>query len=210
MQRRRWTQEEIETLSRLYPDHYASEVADILGRGVSAIYCKARELGIDSSPEKIQRAGYEGAMHPAALATRFKNGSVPLNKGKKVSAEVYAKIQPSMFKKGHTPANHRDVGSEWIDRDGYVFVKVAEPDKWKQKHRVVWESVNGAIPEGYNVQFKNHNRQDCRIENLYLISREDQIKTENAYWVKYPKVLQEIIRLKGIVKRLIHKIDKNE
>lgn len=209
MQRRRWTQEEIETLSRLYPDHYASEVADILGRGVSAIYCKARELGIDSSPEKIKRAGYEGSMHPAALATRFKNGSVPFNKGKKVSAEVYAKIQPSMFKKGHTPANHREVGSEWIDRDGYVFVKVAEPDKWKQKHRVVWESVNGAIPEGYNVQFKNHNRQDCRIENLYLISRENQIKTENAYWVKYPKVLQEIIQLKGVVKRLIHKIDKN-
>ena len=132
-----------------------------------------------------------------------------MNKGKKISPEVYAKCQPTMFKKGNKPHNHKEVGSERIDRDGYIMVKVAEPNKWRLKHRIIWEQVNGAIPKGFNVQFKNHNPQDCRIENLYLISQAEQMVTENAYWAKYPKDLQEIIHLKGVVNRAIHKAEKN-
>ena len=29
----KWTQQEIDTLTRMYPNHYAREIADILGRG---------------------------------------------------------------------------------------------------------------------------------------------------------------------------------
>ena len=205
----KWTQEEIEILSRLYPNHYAREIAGILGRGISSIHCKARDLGIESSREKIQRAGYEASKSPASIAARFQNGSVPLNKGKKVSPEIYAKMQPTMFKKGQTPVNHRDVGSERVNVDGYIEIKVAEPNRWRLKHRVIWEQVNGAIPKGFNVQFKNHNRQDCRIENLYLISKAEQMAKENSFYAKYPKEIQEIIRLKGVVNRAIHKAEKN-
>ena len=205
----KWTQEEIDILSRLYPNHYAREIAGILGRGISSIYCKARTLGIESSREKIQRAGYEVSKSPASIAARFQNGSVPLNKGKKVSPEIYAKMQPTMFKKGQTPVNHRDVGSERVNVDGYIEIKVAEPNRWRLKHRVIWEQVNGAIPEGFNVQFKNHNRKDCRIENLYLISKAEQMAKENSFWAKYPKEIQEIIHLKGVVNRAIHKVEKN-
>lgn len=28
-----WTQQEIDTLTRMYPNHYAREIAEILGRG---------------------------------------------------------------------------------------------------------------------------------------------------------------------------------
>lgn len=207
--KRNWTQEEIDILSRLYPNHYASEIAEILGRGISSIHRKARALGIESSREKIQRTGYETSKSPASIASRFQNGSVPLNKGKKVSPEIYAKMQPTMFKKGQTPVNHRDVGSERVNVDGYIEIKVAEPNRWRLKHRVIWEQVNGAIPKGFNVQFKNHNRQDCRIENLYLISKAEQMAKENSFWAKYPKEIQEIIHLKGVVNRAIHKVEKN-
>ena len=205
----KWTQEEIDTLTRMYPNHYAREIAGILGRGISSIYCKARTLGIESSREKIQSAGYEVSKSPASIARRFQNGSVSLNKGKKVSPETYAKMQPTMFKKGHTPVNHRDVGSERVNMYGYIEIKVAEPNRWRLKHRVIWEQVNGAIPKGFNVQFKNHNRQDCRIENLYLISKAEQMAKENSFWAKYPKEIQEIIHLKGVVNRAIHKVEKN-
>ena len=205
----KWTQEEIDILSRLYPNHYAREIAGILGRGISSIHCKAQALGIESSREKIQRAGYEASKSPASIAARFQNGSVPLNKGKKVSPEIYAKMQPTMFKKGHTPVNRRDVGSERVNVYGYIEIKVAEPNRWRLKHQVMWEQVNGTIPRGYNVQFKNHNRQDCRIENLYLISKAEQMAKENSFWAKYPKEIQEIIHLKGVVNRAIHKVEKN-
>ena len=207
--KRNWTQEEIDTLSQLYPNHYASEIAEILGRGISSIHCKAQSLGLESSREKIQRTGYEASKSPASIATRFQKGSVPLTKGKKVSPEIYAKMQPTMFKKGHTPVNHRDVGSERVNVDGYIEIKVAEPNRWRLKHRLIWEQVNGAIPKGFNVQFKNHNPQDCRIENLYLISKSEQMAKENSFWAKYPKEIQEIIHLKGVVNRAIHKAEKN-
>ena len=67
----KWTQEEIDTLTRMYPNHYAREIADILGRGISSIHCKASSLGLESSLEKIQRAGYETSKSPASMATRF-------------------------------------------------------------------------------------------------------------------------------------------
>ena len=205
----KWTQEEIDTLTRMYPNHYAREIAGILGRGVSSIHCKAQALGIESSREKNQRAGYEASKSPASIAARFKNGSVPLNKGKKVSPAIYAKMQPTMFKKGQTPVNHRNVGSERVNVDGYIEIKVAEPNRWRLKHRVIWEQVNGAIPKGFNVQFKNHNRQDCRLDNLYLISKAEQMAKENSFWAKYPKEIQELIHLKGVVNRAIHKAEKN-
>ena len=204
----KWTQEEIEILSRLYPNHYAREIAGILGRGISSIYCKARTLGIESSREKIQRAGYEVSKSPSSIASRFPKGHTPVNKGKRVSPETYAKCQPTMFKKGQTPVNHRDVGSERVNVDGYIEIKVAEPNRWRLKHRVMWEQVNGTIPRGYNVQFKNHNPLDCRIENLYLISKAEQMAKENSFWAKYPKEIQEIIHLKGVVNRAIHKAEK--
>ena len=205
----KWTQEEIDTLTRMYPNHYAREIAGILGRGISSIHCKASSLGLESSLEKIQRVGYETSKSPASIAARFQKGYVPPNKGKKVSPEVYSKIQPTMFKKGRTPVNHRDVGAERVNVHGYIEIKVSEPNSWRLKHRVMWEQVNGTIPRGYNVQFKNHNPLDCRIENLYLISKAEQMAKENSFYAKYPKKIQEIIRLKGVVNRAIHKAEKN-
>lgn len=147
--------------------------------------------------------------HPNNIAARFTKGHVPDNKGKKMSSEQYTKCQPTMFKKGLKPHNHREVGSERINVDGYREIKVAEPGKWMLKHRVIWEQVNGPIPKGHNVQFKNHDPLDCRIDNLYLISKSDQMAKENSYYARYPKELQEVIRLKGVVNRIIHKQQKN-
>ena len=209
MIRKVWTQEEIDILSRMYPDHFAKEIAGALGRGVSSIYCKAQQLGLESTPDKIRRSGLLSCNHPNNVAARFTKGHHPSNKGKKMPPEVYSKVARTMFKKGQTPVNHRDVGSERVNVDGYIEIKVAEPNRWRLKHRVIWEQVNGAIPRGHNVQFKNHNPLDCRIENIYLISREDQMAKENSFYAKYPKDLQEVIHLKGVVNRAIHKAERN-
>ena len=209
MTKKIWTQEEIDILSRMYPDHFAKEIAGVLGRGVSSVYCKARQLGLRCMPDKIRRAGYLSCNHPNNVACRFTKGHPSPNKGKKVSPEVYAKMSRTMFKKGQQPVNHREVGSERVNVYGYIEIKVAEPNRWKLKHRVIWEQVNGAIPRGHNVQFKNHNPLDTRIENLYLISKADQMAKENSYYAKYPKDLQEIIHLKGVVNRAIHKAQRN-
>ena len=210
MVKRIWTKEEINILLRDYqdPNIFTADIAKRLDRTLPQVYNKARKIGLKAPLERNRIAGKLGTNHPNAVAHRFKKGSVPPNKGKKMSPEVYEKVKKTMFKKGNSPVNHREVGSERINVDGYIEIKVAEPNRWKLKHRIIWEQVNGEIPRGYNVQFKNHNTQDCRIENLYLICRAEQMRTENSLVAKYPKEMQEVIRLKGVVNRIIHKRER--
>ena len=52
-------------------------------------------------------------------------------------------------------------------------------------HRVVWESVNGTpIPDGYEINHINENKEDNRFENLNLMTHKDNInfgsRTERA------------------------------
>lgn len=192
------------------PNIFPIDIAKRLNRRVQQVYQKAKAMGLKAPLERIRLAGKLATDHPNAVAHRFKKGSIPPNKGKKMSPEFYKKAKPTMFKKGHTPVNHREVGSERVNVDGYIEIKVAEPNKWKLKHRVIWESHNGKIPHGHNIQFKNHNTQDCRIENLYMISKAEQMRNENSFIAKYPKELQDVIRLKGMVKRQIHKHQRQE
>ena len=212
MQKRKWTQQEEETLSRLYEDPkvFAKDIGTILGRTLPQIYQKARAMGLKAPMERLRMAGKIGMQHPKSVATRFHKGHIPQNKGKKVSPEIYEKMSHTMFKKGHISENKREVGAERVNVYGYIEIKVAEPNVWRLKHRIVWEQHNGAIPPGYNVQFKNHNTQDCSIENLYLISKAEQMRNENSLIAKYPKELQDVIRLKGVVNRQIHKHQKNQ
>lgn len=212
MQKKKWTQQEEETLSRLYEDPkvFAKDIAIMLGRTLNQVYNKAMAMGLKAPMERLRIAGKIGMQHPGSIATRFHKGQIPPNKGKKVSPEIYEKMSPTMYKKGHISENKREVGAERVNVYGYIEIKVAEPNVWRLKHRIVWEQHNGAIPPGYNVQFKNHNTQDCRIENLYLISKAEQMRNENSLIAKYPKELQDVIRLKGVVNRQIHKHQKNQ
>lgn len=104
---------------------------------------------------------------------RFEKGLIPANKGQKMSPEVYEKCKVTMFKKGNIPVNHREVGSERITKDGYIEVKIAEPNKWRLKHLVVWEEVNGPVPKGYAVLFRDSDRTNTDISNLKLVKRSE-------------------------------------
>ena len=106
----------------------------------------------------------------SGLTGRFCKGHVPANKGKKMSAEDYAKAKATMFQKGHSPHNHRPVGSERLDRDGYRYVKIAEPNKWRMKHVLEWERVHGPVPRGHKLLFIDQTRNNTCIDNLVLVS----------------------------------------
>ena len=103
---------------------------------------------------------------------RFEKGHVPANKGKKMPAEVYEKSKRTMFRKGHQPASHREVGSERINVEGYVEIKVAEHRRWQLKHRVIYENYHNVKLKSTDVViFLDGNKQNFDIENLALIDR---------------------------------------
>lgn len=109
----------------------------------------------------------------SGLTGKFRKGQIPHNKGKKMPKEVYEKVKHTMFAKGNVPPNHRPVGSERISKDGYIEVKVAEPNKWRLKQRVVYEETKGKIPEGCPIIFLDGNKRNFDIDNLRCITRSE-------------------------------------
>ncbi len=103
----------------------------------------------------------------SGLTGRFPKGHIPFNKGKK----GVGGWEPTQFKKGHRPWNYKPVGTERINSDDYVDVKIADPNKWKGKHILIWEEHNGPVPKGHVVIFGDGNRRNFDPNNLILVSR---------------------------------------
>lgn len=101
----------------------------------------------------------------------FKAGRVPFNKGQK----GLGGWEPTQFKKGNRPHNYKPVGTERVNGEGYVDVKVADPSKWRSKHIIVWERENGNVPQGHVVIFGDGDRSNIVLENLILISRKQLV-----------------------------------
>ena len=102
---------------------------------------------------------------------RFQKGCVSHNKGKKMPPELYEKCKETMFKKGNEPVNHRPVGSERITKDGYIEVKIEEPNKWRLKHLIIWEEANGPVPPKHCIFFMDNDRTNVTLDNLRVIPR---------------------------------------
>jgi hypothetical protein len=98
---------------------------------------------------------------------RYKKGQKPVNAGTK----GVMKANATSFKPGQRPHNWRTVGSERTSVDGYVEIKVAEPNKWRMKHAVVYEKRYGAIPKGSTVIFGDGDKTNFALENLVLVTR---------------------------------------
>lgn len=125
----------------------------------------------------------------SGLTGRFEKGHKTFNKGKKwddyMPIESQKKCKGTTYRKGNIPHNHRTIGSERITKEGYVEVKIKEPNKWLLKHRHIYEKEYGKIPDGYNLIFLDGNRQNIDLSNLKLVSKaEDLIMNRNKLFKK--------------------------
>ena len=111
---------------------------------------------------------YKNRKLNSGLTGRFEPGHVPFNKGRKGVTQGGVETQ---FKKGNRPHNYLPVGTERVNTDGYVDIKIADPNKWRGKHLLIWEQHNGPVPNGRAVIFGDGNRRNFDINNLILVSR---------------------------------------
>lgn len=105
------------------------------------------------------------------ISGQFQKGNTPHNKGRK--GECYQGCEKTWFPKGHIPKNLKPIGSERITKDGYIKIKVDNPDVWKLKHRVAWEKEHGKIPSNHAIIFLDGDKTNCNIENLKMVSRSE-------------------------------------
>ena len=209
--RRPWTPAELQHLLRDYPDTPTAELAKRLNRSISQVYNKAGKLGLHKSQAYLDSpaACRLPNGNNAGRNTRFKKGDTPWNKGLSYSAGGRSK--DTRFKPGCRRGNamhlYQPIGTERVTKDGYLQRKVNDDmplqRRWQMVHRLVWEEHNGPIPKGYAIQFLNGDRQDCRIENLALISRQHLMQQNTVH--NLPKELAQVVQLKGAVTRQINK-----
>jgi len=154
--------------TKLYPAEVKAFIeGNYVGVGPTEMTKRLNEtFGISYTRAQI-KAYYGNHRYNSGVTGRFQKGCLPvyaMHKGEHFSPATE-------FKPGQMPVSYLPVGTEKIRDDGYVWVKVADPKAWKQKHRLIWEEVNGPVPDGQVLLFADGNKQNVNLDNLLLISR---------------------------------------
>lgn len=192
-----YTDKEIQIIIKYYPDHGCSGAKGCCNRfkrigrirSRKAIALKAFKLGIQYTGEK------KGV---------YKKGQIPVNKGKKMSPEMYAKCSRTMFKKGRQPHNTRYDGAISYRKDNtgrsYWHVRT-ELNKWHLLHRIIYENISGVTirPEDC-IRFKDGDTNNIHPDNLDLISNKENMNLHNPR-MYYPADVVAVIRLNNKIKR---------
>ena len=144
---------------------------------------------------------------------RFCKGHVAWNKGIKGLHHSPA----TEFKAGHLPANTKYDGCLSLRKkqngERYYYIRISQA-KWVLYQRYIWELKYGKIPKGMIIAFKDKNVLNCKLENLEMISRIENLKrnlnrekmseTMKATWyieklrVKYLRPQQTKLRVGNI------------
>ena len=156
----RWTDEEKEYLASIVKGKTYKELLALMNE----------KFDYEFSSQQI-----ESALRRYNLKTgntgQFKKYQEPWNKGLK----GYIGANKTSFKKGTIPPNYKPVGTERFAKDGYIEVKVKDPNVWELKHRYIYKKHHGEIPNGYNVIFTDKNISNFDIDNLILVSKAEML-----------------------------------
>lgn len=94
------------------------------------------------------------------------------------------------FKIKKQQKNFLPIGTERISVRGITEVKTG-PLTWKQKHRIIWEEVNGPLPDDCCILFANDDKTDFAIENLVCITRRELAVLNKRKFDYYDKDTKE-------------------
>jgi hypothetical protein len=158
----KYTKKQIEYLISIVPGHSYQEIIDL--------FCKRFKLQL--SLNQIKSFIGNRKLNTGRTGC-FSKGHIPFNKGQKGLNIGGVETQ---FKKGHKPYNYQPVGTERVNGDDYVDIKIADPNKWKGKHILVWETQNGPVPKGHVVIFGDGNNRNFDPNNLILVSRKQLVR----------------------------------
>jgi hypothetical protein len=204
----KYTPAEIRFLERNIAGRSYAELAELFNR----------RLGLPVTAEQMRRTASRYGLSNGR-GGRFKPGQTPFNKGKK--GYYSPGSEKGWFRPGHKPWTYKPVGTERINGDGYVDVRIRNPTgkcwkNWKAKHRIIWEKARGKIPRGHVVIFADGDKRNFAPDNLLMISQKELgvmnlqgLISPNAGLTRIGKTIADIRILIAGRKRGIKKNEKS-
>lgn len=178
-------------------------MAKAIGRSNCLVKGRMKKMGLVVPREIIEQR---------IIDSRYKKGQVPCNKGKKMDPELYQKIKHTFFKEGHTPINTlydkaiRLRKYKKANYGPYYYIRISKKN-WIPYHQYLWVEKYGNIPAGFIVVFKDKNTLNCVIENLEMISIEENMKRNTIH--NYPEEIVKAVQTRSLLTRTINKVKKN-
>ena len=221
--RRRWTEYEDEVLRQHYATTLTVDLAELLCHTLSSTHQRARKLGLFKSIDFIQETARARSAKPdhGGRAHQFKPGVPSWSKGLKGRVGVQEACKATQFKKGRPASEARNyvpIGTLRLSKDGYLERKVSDDPgiyparRWVALHRLVWEAVNGPVPDGCIVVFKpgakTADPEAVTADRLECLTRRENM-LRNTYH-RYGPEIAKVIQLRGAINRQINKRAQHE
>ena len=160
----KWSEEEKEYLASIVKGRTYKEIANLM----------KDKFNYDFTDQQIK-----GAMNRYNLTTGttgcFRKGFTPWNKGLKGCIGA----NKTSFKKDTMPPNQVPVGTESYTKSGYIKVKIADPNKWELKQRLIYKQHHGEIPKDHNIIFADGDMYNYDIDNLIAVSKSEMLILNN-------------------------------
>jgi len=92
------------------------------------------------------------------------------------------------FVLGSTPSTKVSIGTIKLrtrhSRNGIcrAWMKVEEPNKWRLRSVVIWESANGPMPNGMLIHHKDGDTLNDSLGNLVLLSKAEHLAVHRLKW----------------------------
>ena len=213
--RRLWTETEHFLMRELYPHMPTQDMAALLDRSAGQTYQHACVMRLQKSQafHASQSSGRvkPGQQHPAMVATQFKRGSTPHNKGVQ-GWQSGGRSAQTHFKPGSLPHTTLPIGSYRVTKDGYLEQKYAErpgPPKmrWKAVPRLVWQAAHGPIPAKHIIAFKpgcaTQVPEQITADKLVCMSMADNARRNHP--IQNCPELAKLYQLKGAITRQLNR-----
>lgn len=125
---------------------------------------------------------YRTGMRPA---NAFEKGHLPWNKYLKgIHLSPATEIKKGDYRCGiQAPIGTIEIRKRKRNNEIRAYVKIAQPNKWSLRSRVIWEGHNGPIPRGKIIHHKDHDTLNDEIENLSCLTRAEHLR-EHREWTR--------------------------
>lgn len=195
---------------------YKKEHVEFIRNNVKGITLKEltsrfnKEFNMDASENAIANLKAKYDLQSGIIGGQFQKGQTSWNKGRKMSSDQYKRCEATMFKKGNIPANARAIGSERVDKNGYILIKTQDGHKnknWTRKHRYLYEQEYGKVPKGYKVIFADGNIRNFDLNNLIVVSDAEELIMNQH---KLFKEDTELTKSGVAIAKLLDKVNKRK